>query len=100
MNDPKELHILKTSHQVWDALWNGRKNFELRSTKDRIFNAGELVILKNTTAEDVGSQWIIALILSVWAGGDSIFEGVKRDYCIFSFEVIERCHIRLPYNLD
>lgn len=39
-------HILKVWPEFYEAIENGSKTFEIRSTKDRKFKVGELVVLK------------------------------------------------------
>ena len=42
-------HVLKTDPDVFQAVWDGRKNFEIRKD-DRGFNSGDLLILRETYA--------------------------------------------------
>lgn len=82
-------HRLKTHPTPFEAVWEARKNFEVRDTKDRDFVEGDMVTLLKydpATGFVEGSE-ITAIILYVLEGGQ---RGLPVGLCVFGLHVLRR----------
>lgn len=45
LTEKQRAHVLKTDHEPFEAIWEGRKNYETRKT-DRDFRVGDVLVLR------------------------------------------------------
>jgi ribosomal protein S17 len=82
-----KTHFLKTINPYFGQVWDLNKKFEFRKN-DRNFKIGDIVYLQEYYPLNKyfsGSE-IKVKITSLLKD----FEGINKDYCVFSFSVIER----------
>ncbi len=79
------MHALKTSHNVWRDIFEGRKTFEYRKN-DRDYRAGDTLLLMDyyPETESTGGE-IHAEVTYLLRGGQF---GIPEDYCIMQFKII------------
>lgn len=84
-------HELKTWPVFFQAVSEGKKKFEIRSTLDRSFAEGQHILLREwiPTGKDVGytGQWIHIQVTYTLDGSQGFgYPG----HCIFSFVIVRR----------
>ena len=74
-------HILKTWHEPFSATWEGRKLFEVRTTADRTFQQGDLLLLReyDPETEVYSGREIAAVVSYVLHGGQY---GLPDNLCV------------------
>ncbi|MFH1685695.1 MAG: DUF3850 domain-containing protein [Candidatus Micrarchaeota archaeon] len=85
--DKTNMHVLKTEHNCWQAIYNGTKTFEYRKN-DRDFKIGDTLLLKNyyPETESTGGE-IHCDITYILYGGKF---GIPDDYCIMQLKIISK----------
>jgi ribosomal protein S17 len=83
----KKKHFLKTINPYFCQVWDLNKKFEFRKN-DRNFKIGDIVYLQEyyPLNKYFSGNEIKIKITSLLKD----FEGIDKDYCVFSFSVIER----------
>jgi ASC-1-like (ASCH) protein len=83
-------HELKTWPEYFQAIWDGRKRFEVRKN-DRDYQEGDILILKETASVGKNYQYtgrtISCQVEYVLQGGSF---GIQSGYCVMSIEVITK----------
>ena len=88
-----KTHDLKTDPAVFQAVWEGRKDFEIRRN-DRDFNNGELLLLRETTYDGYAmaklgkklsytGRWILVRVKYIHRGP---IYGLENGWVIMSLE--------------
>lgn len=83
-------HELKIWPKYFDAVSEGRKKFEIRSTRDRVFEVGQHILLREyDPLQEVPytGRWIHIQVTYV-TENDTPF--LPKDTCVFSFTKIRR----------
>lgn len=84
-------HVLKTWPVFFEAVLEGKKKFEVRSTFDRLFAEGQHILLKEwiPTGEDEGytGRWIHIQVTYTLDGSQKFG---WSNHCIFSFVIVRR----------
>lgn len=95
-----EIHTLKTRPQYWEAVYDGRKTFEIRKF-DRNFNIGDILKLKRTISEidhriDFTYQELSVKITYMLGGSEF---GIKPGFIILGIKKLRGSElIRLDNN--
>lgn len=92
-----KTHYLKTINPYYSQVWDLNKKFEFRKN-DRDFKVGDIVFLQEYYPLNKyfsGSE-IKVKITSLLED----FEGIEKDYCIFSFTIIERILMNVDLEGD
>ena len=82
-----KVHYLKCWPMYFDEIQMGRKTFEIRSTVDRIFQAGDQLLLGAFDPEQqmyVGPQQLVD-VLAVYHG----VRGMMADTCVMSIRLAD-----------
>jgi hypothetical protein len=80
-------HYLKTINPYFGKVWDGVKLFEHRKN-DRDFQVNDIVFLQEFYPENKffsGAEIKVKITFVL-----KNFEGLDSDYCIFSFEILDR----------
>ncbi len=72
-------HHLKTEQPFWDHIYVGSKNFEVRSSSDRRFEAGDTLVLNEHPS--TGRAPIIKIVSYVLRGGQF---GIMPGYVVMA----------------
>ena len=92
-----KTHYLKTINPYYSQVWDFNKKFEFRKN-DRDFKVGDIVFLQEYYPLNKyfsGSE-IKVKITSLLKD----FEGIEKDYCVFSFTIIERILMNVDLEGD
>lgn len=82
-----QTHYLKTVNPYFGKVWDGVKLFEHRKN-DRDFKVNDIVFLQEFYPENQffsGSEIKVKITFVL-----KDFQGLDSDYCIFSFEILDR----------
>ena len=81
-------HELKIWPGYFEAVSEGKKKFEIRSTLDRKFEEGQKIKLRewDNQAESYTGKWIDVIINYVVEGGTFL----PYDTCVFGFVILRR----------
>lgn len=83
MSDESFDHELKTWPCYFGALRDGRKAYELRSTRDRVFKVGHVLLLRECTPSgDYSGRVIRRKVTHIMEGPEF---GLAKDWAILSF---------------
>ena len=82
-------HKLKTWPEYFNAVEDGKKKFEIRSTEDRKFYYGEHILLEEWDPEtkQYSGKWIHVIVTYVTAP-DCPF--LPENTCVFGFVIVRR----------
>ncbi len=85
-----EPHRLKTHPKQFEAVRDGSKRFEVRSTEDRQFWTGDLLLLEewNPDDEEYTGRWHIARVTYMLTGGNY---GLPHETAVLSITDAEPC---------
>lgn len=82
-----KTHYLKTVNPYFGKVWDGVKLFEHRKN-DRDFQVNDIVYLQEFYPENQFFSGAEIKVKIKFVLKD--FQGLDKDYCVFSFEVLER----------
>jgi hypothetical protein len=86
-------HRLKCWTWYWDEINWGRKTFEVRSIKDRVFQAGdELELLcfdPKSSQIDYSRPVLVVYVVAVYFG----LPGIDADHCVMSISLSKPDHV-------
>ena len=79
----KTIHILKIKSDFFTDIMEGKKTFELRSTKDRDFGSGDYLLL----SENESQRKLLCKINYILFDYD-FPKGIQKGFCIMSIEPV------------
>lgn len=75
------IHEIKILPEYFEAVWTGKKKFEVRKN-DRDYHVGDTVVLKEWNGESFTGYAVTKRISYMLSSVD----GIKEGYCVFGIE--------------